>query len=70
MKISISGTGKYGSILGRSFLKLGHQVYSGSRNPKQKAGWAAQAGPTVRVGAYRQAVQSGEVVVATPQPEA
>lgn len=69
MKISILGTGTYGSILGRVFAAQGHDVFFGSRTPEQKKEFAAAIGPNVQVGSYRQAAAFGEVVaVATPWP--
>jgi len=63
MKVGILGTGDVGKALGCGFIKLGHEVFMGSRdaqNPKA-LGWAKESGG--KAGSFGQAAEFGEIVV-------
>ena len=62
MKIGIIGSGDVAKTLGGGFLKHGHSVVMGTRDPAKLAEWA-KANPKGRVGGFAEAAQSAEVVV-------
>jgi len=66
MRIAIIGAGNVGGTLGRGWMKQGHQVTFGVRDPNgDKAGGLARGG--AKVASPRAAVEDSEVVVlATP----
>ncbi len=65
MRIGVFGTGDVGRSLANGFLKLGHEVKMGSRDPgNPKAGaWASEAGPRASAGVFAEAAEFGELVV-------
>lgn len=63
MKIGVIGSGVVGQVLADGFLKHGHEVARGTRDPTKLAGWKAGAGPKARVGTFAEAARFGEVVV-------
>ena len=63
MKIGVLGSGVVGQTLADGFLKKGHEVMRGSREPAKLAAWKGQAGPNAQVGSFEQAARFGEVVV-------
>ncbi|OGC01839.1 DNA-binding protein [candidate division KSB1 bacterium RBG_16_48_16] len=62
MKVGIIGSGVVAKALGSGFLKHGHQVMLGTRDPGKLADWAAQ-NPGSRIGSFAEAAQFGELVV-------
>ena len=62
MKIGIIGSGVVAQSLGSGFLKHGHQVVLGTREPAKLADWARQ-NATGRVGSFAEAAAFGELVV-------
>jgi predicted dinucleotide-binding enzyme len=62
MKIGVIGSGVVGKTLAAGFLKHGHQVTIGTRNPDKLADWAAQ-NPAAFVGSFTEAAAFGEVIV-------
>lgn len=64
MKIGILGSGSVGQTLGAGFLKYGHQVMLGTRNPKKPEvqEWVG-ANPTGAAGTFEEAAKFGELVV-------
>ena len=62
MKVGIIGSGVVAKALGSGFLKHGHQVMLGTRDPGKLADWAAQ-NPGSRIGSFTEAAQFGELVV-------
>jgi 8-hydroxy-5-deazaflavin:NADPH oxidoreductase len=65
MRIGVFGTGDVGRSLANGFLKLGHEVKMGSRdpgNPKAVA-WASEAGQRASTGVFAEAAHFGELVV-------
>ena len=65
MKISILGTGDVGQALGSGFVKYGHQVKMGSRNPNQDKvkAWLEKVGSSASAGTFAEASAFGEVAV-------
>jgi predicted dinucleotide-binding enzyme len=61
--IGILGSGNAARTLGRGFVRLGHPVMLGSRDPEKLTHWVAEAGPTTHAGSLTEAADFGEVVV-------
>src|SRR5258708_28301576 len=64
MKVAILGSGIVGQTLGGGFLKHGHQVMMGTRDPKKEevANWVAQT-PGATAGTFSEAANFGELIV-------
>ena len=62
MKIGIIGSGAVAQTLAAGFLRHGHQVTMGTREPGKLADWLAQ-NPAGRVAAVAEAARFGDVVV-------
>lgn len=66
MKVSILGTGKMGSAVGRKLAASGYQVVFGSRNPEENASRFADL-PNVKVTSNQEAADASNVIlVAVP----
>jgi 8-hydroxy-5-deazaflavin:NADPH oxidoreductase len=63
MRIGVIGTGGVGQTLSDGFLKHGHEVMRGSRDPAKLADWKSAAGQKARTGTMPEAASFGEVVV-------
>jgi len=63
MKVGVIGSGIVGQTLADGFLKHGHEVMRGSREPAKLAAWKAGAGTKARTGTFAEAAAFGEVVV-------
>jgi hypothetical protein len=69
MKIAVLGTGRVGGVLGKRWARAGHEVVFGTRLPgsEKVAALLAEAGPSARAAAPRDAVShAGVVVMALP----
>lgn len=62
MKIGIIGSGDVGQVLASGFIKHGHEVLIGTRDPAKLQAWA-EANPQGRVADFSEAARFGEVVV-------
>lgn len=62
-KIGVLGSGIVGETLANGFLKNGHEVMRGSREPAKLAEWKAKAGGKAATGTFAEAAGFGEVVV-------
>src|SRR5439155_19788090 len=62
MKAGILGSGDVGKALAAGFLKHGHEVMLGTREPAKVADWLKQ-NPKARVGSFSDTAKFGEVVV-------
>jgi len=62
MKIGVLGSGDVAKALGAGFLKKGHEVMMGSREPSRLKDWQASH-PAARLGGFDEAGRFGEVVV-------
>jgi predicted dinucleotide-binding enzyme len=62
-KIAIIGSGVVGETLAQGFLKYGHSVMRGTREPQKLAEWKAKAGANASVGSMADAARYGELVV-------
>jgi predicted dinucleotide-binding enzyme len=61
MNIGILGSGAVAQALGAGFIKHGHKVMAGTRDPAKLKDWAAKTGASV--GTFAEAAQFGELVV-------
>ena len=62
MKIGILGSGSVAQALAEGFLRHGHEVMLGTRNPSKLADWVAK-NPKCRIGGFSDAAKSAELVV-------
>jgi 8-hydroxy-5-deazaflavin:NADPH oxidoreductase len=63
MKVGVIGSGPVGQVLADGFLKHGHEVMRGSRDPAKLAAWKGGAGERARAGTFAEAARFGELVV-------
>lgn len=63
MRIGVLGSGVVGQTLADGFLRKGHEVMRGSREPEKLRAWSAGAGPSARVGTFDEAARFGEIIV-------
>jgi predicted dinucleotide-binding enzyme len=61
--IGILGSGAVGDVLAGGFLKYGHSVMRGSREPAKLAAWKSQAGPKALVGTFEEAARFADIAV-------
>jgi len=62
MKVGVLGSGDVAKTLASGFLKHGHEVMMGTREPAKLKEWAGK-NPKGRVGSFAEAAKSGELVV-------
>jgi 8-hydroxy-5-deazaflavin:NADPH oxidoreductase len=62
MKIAVLGSGEVARTLASGFLRHGHEVMLGTREPAKLADWNHQ-NPKARIGGVAEAAQFGEVAV-------
>ncbi len=62
MKVGILGSGDVAKALADGFMKYGHQVTMGTRDPSKLRDWAGQHG-AARVASFAEAAKSAELVV-------
>lgn len=71
MKIAVIGSGNVGSALGKGWLRAGHQVVFGVRNPESdKTKKALELIPNATIKTITDSINEAEVVVITTPPEA
>lgn len=71
MKIAIIGSGNVGSALGKGWLKAGHEVVFGVRNPDSpKTKKALELIPNAVIKTIEEASKNSEVIVITTPPDA
>lgn len=63
VKIGVLGSGDVGRALAAGFLRLGHAVKIGSREPAKLAEWASKAGDNASTGTFEETAQFGDVIV-------
>jgi predicted dinucleotide-binding enzyme len=63
MKVGVLGSGPVGTVLADGFLKHGHEVMRGSRDPGKLASWRSGAGAKAGTGTFAEAARFGDVVV-------
>ncbi len=62
-KIGVLGSGQVGDVLSNGFLKHGHQVMRGSRDPSKLDAWKSGAGENASTGTFADAAAFAEIVV-------
>ncbi len=62
MKIGIIGSGIVAQTLAGAFVKYGHDVTIGTRNPDKLAEWKAK-NPLARIGSFADAANAGDLIV-------
>ena len=63
MRVGIVGSGTVGQHLGAGFVKHGHEVWIGTREPAKLAEWAKKVGPKAHVVTTAEAARQGELLV-------
>jgi 8-hydroxy-5-deazaflavin:NADPH oxidoreductase len=63
MKVGVVGSGPVGAALSDGFLRHGHEVLRGSREPEKLEKWKAGAGSKAHVGTSEEAARFGDLVV-------
>ena len=61
--IGVIGSGVVGQTLADGFIKHGHQVRRGSRDPQKLADWKDKASPAASVGTFEDTARFGEIIV-------
>ena len=69
-RIGVLGSGTVGTVLANGFLRHGHEVMRGSRDPVKLGDWLAKAGPSARTGTFAETAAWGEIVVLAVKGEA
>jgi predicted dinucleotide-binding enzyme len=62
-KIGVLGSGNVGTSLADGFLKHGHEVMRGSREPVKFGDWLARSGAKGRAGTFAEAARWADIVV-------
>ena len=62
-KVGVIGSGIVGQVLAEGFLKHGHQVMRGSRQPQKLASWKDGAGSGADTGTFAETARFGELLV-------
>jgi predicted dinucleotide-binding enzyme len=62
MKVGILGSGDVAKSLAHGFLKQGHEVMLGSREPEKLASWVRESGKGASHGTFSETVKFGELV--------
>jgi predicted dinucleotide-binding enzyme len=62
-KIGIVGSGVVGETLANGFVKNGHEVMRGSRDPSKLTDWKRVAGDKAQTGTFEETARFGEIVV-------
>ena len=65
MKIGVLGSGEVGETLADGFLKHGHEVMRGSRDPAKLADWKNDAGSKASTGTFEETARFGQLLVLT-----
>lgn len=63
MRVGILGSSEVAKSLGRGFLKEGHEVMLGSREPGKLASWVRESGKGASSGTFSETAKFGELVV-------
>ncbi|MGH9871863.1 MAG: NADPH-dependent F420 reductase [Pyrinomonadaceae bacterium] len=63
MRVGILGSGDVAKSLGRGFLKEGHEIMLGSREPGKLASWVSESGEGATSGIFSETAKFGELVV-------
>lgn len=62
-KIGILGSGDVGKALGSGFIKHGHQVMIGTRDPSKLEEWKTANGKAAHTGSFSETAKFGDIIV-------
>lgn len=62
-KVAVLGSGAVGETLAEGFIKHGHEVMRGSREPAKLTEWKAKAGDKAHTGTFTEAAKWGDLLV-------
>ncbi len=63
MKVGIFGSGDVAKSFARGFLKEGHEVMLGSREPEKLTSWVRESGQSSSSGSFSETAEFGELLV-------
>lgn len=63
MKVGILGSGQVAQVLANGFIKHGHDVMVGSREPSKLNDWKSKAGDRGAIGTFEAAAKFGDIIV-------
>lgn len=63
MKVGILGSGAVGLVLADGFIKHGHEVMVGTRNPAKLSDWQKKVGKGGQIGSFSETSAFGRVIV-------
>ena len=63
VRVGVLGSGDVGKVLAGGFIKLGHDVKIGSRDPEKLREWAKKAGEHASTGTFEETAKFGDVLV-------
>ena len=63
VRVGVLGSGDVGKVLAGGFIKLGHDVKIGSRDPEKLRDWAEKAGEHGSAGTFEETAKFGDLLV-------
>jgi len=63
VRVGVLGSGDVGRVLAGGFIKLGHDVKIGSRDPEKLREWAEKAGERASTGTLEETAKFGDLIV-------
>jgi predicted dinucleotide-binding enzyme len=63
VNVGVLGSGDVGRVLAGGFIKLGHDVKIGSRDPEKLREWVEKAGEHASAGTFEETAKFGDVIV-------
>jgi 8-hydroxy-5-deazaflavin:NADPH oxidoreductase len=63
VRVGVLGSGDVGKVLAGGFIKLGHDVKIGSRDPEKLREWVEKAGEHASAGTFEETAKFGDVLV-------
>jgi len=63
VRVGVLGSGDVGKVLAGGFIKLGHDVKIGSRDPEKLREWAEKQGERASTGTFEETARFGDVIV-------
>lgn len=63
VRVGVIGSGDVGKVLAGGFIKLGHDVKIGSRDPEKLREWAEKAGEHASAGTLEETARFGDLIV-------
>src|SRR6185369_1603106 len=63
VRVGVLGSGDVGRVLAGGFIKLGHEVKIGSRDPQKLSDWVQSQSERASAGSFEEAAAFGDVLV-------